>query len=74
MGFINALLDLLSAGKAPTRNHSPRSAGDRCPCGRGHIRRTTSRKYGDFLGCTAWRDDGRGCNNAWKLDGRRLPR
>lgn len=73
MGFIRELLKLFSEGTGTARKYPSRSVGDRCPCGNGHIRRTTGR-HGDFLGCTNWREDRRGCNNAWNLDGTRLRR
>jgi hypothetical protein len=46
--------------------------GMRCRCGRGTIVPRIG-KYGPFLGCTAWRRDGLGCNNVWRTTGSRLP-
>jgi hypothetical protein len=47
--------------------------GDRCPCRHGQVYQTSSPRHGLFLGCTNFVPGGRGCNNAWTIDGRRLP-
>lgn len=47
--------------------------GQPCRCGRGTIRVTDGR-FGAFLGCSEYRWNRTGCNYAWRLDGRRLPR
>jgi hypothetical protein len=31
-------------------------------------------RHGRFLGCSRYQWNGTGCNFAWRLDGRRLPR
>jgi hypothetical protein len=43
--------------------------GDRCPCGGTVVARHGD--YGDFLGCTRYRN-GHGCLRVWHISGRRF--
>jgi hypothetical protein len=58
--------------ESPKRRRHRRQPGDGCPCG-GVIYRTSSPRWGPFLGCSNFRgDDPSGCWMAWTLDGRRI--